>query len=147
MHPFNKHVCMKILMLVLFSFCSAFAYSQSDTIFIRKGNLPKIPGYKDSMPNALSGISITQKKVGNNLLGFDVYESNPDNMPVLKPDSSFYSPMPNAITPNAKNKVLLQQMLEKKSLNDLQLMKPYQFKLIKPLPQNKLGLIDTIGSK
>ena len=49
-----------------------------------------LPG---SMPVAgLNSVQLTYQY--NNGNGLDVYKANIDNMPVVKPDSTFYSPMP-----------------------------------------------------
>lgn len=135
---------MKTFLWLLFTIFTVAAYSQSETIIVKKMpytiTIPKIN--KDSMRNALSGIVFNQKKLGNNNGGFDVYRAELDNMPVLKPDSNFYSSMPNAYTANNKMNALLQQLQQRKDAPDIQEIQPYHFKLLKPLPKNKFQLPD-----
>lgn len=42
----------------------------------------------NKMPNALQGFKDNQQLLGNNQQGFDVYQSQVDNMNVLKPDAN-----------------------------------------------------------
>jgi hypothetical protein len=51
----------------------------------------------DNMPNALRNYKSLQYKLGNNGKGFDIYEDQLDKMPILKPDSTNYNKMPNAV--------------------------------------------------
>ena len=53
-----------------------------------------IPNTKniDGMP--VAGFSSVYTYYGNNGMGFNVFQAGPDNMYVLKPDSSFISKMP-----------------------------------------------------
>jgi len=61
-------------------------------------NLPLLVYQEDttfpgSMPVAgLNSVQLTYEY--NNGRGLDVYKANIDNMPVVKPDITFYSPMP-----------------------------------------------------
>jgi hypothetical protein len=49
----------------------------------------------NGMPNAIRRKNPPDVYVGNNGQGQDIYRSQIDNMAILKPDSSFYSGMPN----------------------------------------------------
>lgn len=93
---------------------------------------------KDSMPNALSGMVFHQRKTGNNHNGSDIYVAEPDHMPVLKPDSNFYSAMPNMYAVNNRNNALLRQLEQyRDSVSLMEQNKPYRFKLLKPSLKNK----------
>lgn len=93
---------------------------------------------KDSMPNSLSGILFHQRKTGNNHIGSDVYVSEPDHMTVLKPDSNFYSAMPNVYAVNNRKNALLRQLEQyRDSVTQMEQNKPYRFKLLKPSLKNK----------
>ncbi|WP_153795875.1 hypothetical protein [Foetidibacter luteolus] len=62
---------------------------------------------KNEMPNAFTARQrryLTPVYRYNNGKGLDVYESPLDNMPVVKPDSTFYSPMPAG-----RYKIIVQQ--------------------------------------
>ena len=49
--------------------------------------------YVDNMPVAgMGAVTLNYKGINGN--GFEVYYATPDNMPVVKPDSTFYSAMP-----------------------------------------------------
>jgi len=54
---------------------------QNDTVLI-PGSMPVV---------GLNSVQLTYQY--NNGKGLDVYKANTDNMPVVKPDSTFYSPM------------------------------------------------------
>ncbi len=88
--------------------------SKKDTLIEKGGNILGSPGviYPDSaiakfkeqrqkqrlpyngIPNALTQKPAPDRYIGNNGKGQDIYQSQLDNMPILKPDSSFYSTMP-----------------------------------------------------
>ena len=76
--------------------------------FLSKGPLRRI-----DMPDELRYSKIDRMPVigygsssyiyaGNNNNGFDIYQASPDNMYILKPDSTFYSHMPTG-NPNQSN--------------------------------------------
>lgn len=53
---------------------------------------------QDSMPGSMPVIGLYSVQLTyqyNNGNGLDVYSANIDNMPVVKPDATFYSAMPN----------------------------------------------------
>jgi hypothetical protein len=60
----------------------------------------QVPNY--GMPNAITVKPLPPVYRGNNGQGFDIYDSQIDNMAVLKPDSSFGSNMPVAKMPGIK---------------------------------------------
>lgn len=60
----------------------------------------QVPDY--GMPNAITVKPLPPVYRGNNGQGFDIYNSQIDNMAVLKPDSSFRSNMPVAKMPGIK---------------------------------------------
>lgn len=69
-------------------FAADTAWRKNSLIFVYQDTT--LPG---SMPVAgLNSIQLTYQY--NNGKGLDVYKANIDNMPVVKPDSTFYSPMP-----------------------------------------------------
>ena len=49
---------------------------------------------QNGIPNAIKMRPAPDMYVGNNGRGQDIYRAQQDNMPILKPDSSFYSGMP-----------------------------------------------------
>lgn len=122
-----------------------------DTTFEINGNkihLKKLPGnnsiphiYKitdtnniATMPNAITRFKDEQRKIGNNNQGFDVYLSQIDQMPVLKPDID--------------NAASLQAMTGAKQIPKfkLQLMtKP--FKLLKPKESKEKRLLQLFPTK
>jgi len=66
----------------------------------------------DPMPNAMAGIIVRSEKIGNNGQRLDFFKSEPDNMIVLKPDSTFQETIPNAMDDyKLKSKSLLSQQL------------------------------------
>ncbi|MBC7589258.1 MAG: hypothetical protein H7178_12960 [Chitinophagaceae bacterium] len=121
--------------------CNAFAQLKviingKDTLLmivpstIMLANKPDSSTYK--MPNSLSGFIDNQQPKRNNQQGFDIYQSQVDNMPVLKPDAANLATLsrenngiktfvitvnPNWVKPN--NQQLLR--LKKMELNKLPL--------------------------
>ncbi len=60
-----------------------------------------------TMPNGVKIIPIKPIYKGQNSMGFDIYESPLDKMPILMPDSSFQVVMPNAgLQPTIKSLTL-----------------------------------------
>ena len=99
-------------------------------------------GYSDSMPNALVVKPFKGVKIGNNGQGSDLYKSEPDNMIVLKPDSSFHVTIPNAMDVHKLNSIppaLLKQLYEHQNeLSSQNNIEEYHFKIIKPSPNKSL---------
>lgn len=52
----------------------------------------------NGMPNAITQKYPPDIYIGNNGMGQDIYRAQLDNMPILKPDSSFSSSMPKKMT-------------------------------------------------
>ncbi|HEX3024806.1 MAG TPA: hypothetical protein VHP12_06315 [Chitinophagaceae bacterium] len=88
----------------------------------------------DPMPNAMAGIIVRSEKIGNNGQRLDFFKSEPDNMIVLKPDSTFQETIPNAMDDyKLKSKSLLSQQLNE-HIKNTPLPKnneEYHFKLLK----------------
>ena len=125
------------LLLTAFAFTG---YAQKEIYLFQPlpKNFAKPEIAKDSMPNALSGIVFHQKKTGNNHLGSDLYIAEQDHMPVLRPDSNFYSAMPNVYEVNNRKNALLKQLQQyRDSVTLMEQNKPYRFKLLKSTPKNK----------
>lgn len=122
-----------------------------DTTFEINGNkiqLKKLPGNNSiahvykltdtnnivTMPNAITNFKDEQRKISNNNQGFDMYLSQVDQMPVLKPD--------------ADNAATLQSMTGTKQMPKfkVQLMnKP--FKLLKPQEGKEKKLLQLFPAK
>jgi hypothetical protein len=131
---------MKSCLLLLLTAFAFTGYAQNEIYLFQSlpKNFVKPEIAKDSMPNALSGIVFHQKKTGNNHLGSDVYAAEPDHMTVLRPDSNFYSAMPNVYEVNNRKNALLKQLEQyRDSVTLMEQNKPYRFKLLKPTPKNK----------
>lgn len=109
---------MKQLLILAILFCSLSVRSQDSTNVYRflrpykivTGNIPSdtakpiISEYKEVMPNAFRITLPALQPAGNNGKGHDIYILPVDNMPVIKPDNSYYSIMPgNVIRPKPKS--------------------------------------------
>jgi len=88
------------------------------------------------MPNAFTQKSLPPVYLGNNNMGFDIYESMVDNMPLLVPDSSNAASLTTAITIEGDNKNRsrfyklprdkFDELLEKQKSRNSLFMKPLQ---------------------
>jgi|GEM_PF-3343033 len=97
---------MKLLLSVLALFSCSTAFSQvkikingKDTVInipLDNGMPSQAPSNAYRMPNALSSLVDNQQLKGNNQQGFDIYQSQVDNMPVLKPDAANLSSLSNS---------------------------------------------------
>jgi hypothetical protein len=78
-----------------------------DSIFTNQQ--PTVPS-SNRMPNALEGFKDNQQIMGNNKQGFDIYQSQVDNMAVLRPDASNAASfkMPN----DDRHQYLMKKMME-----------------------------------
>lgn len=86
------------------------------------------------MPNAITNFKDEQKKIGNNQQGFDVYLSQVDQMPILKPD--------------AENTACLKAMTGVKQLPSYKIqLKNKPFKLLKPQVGKEKSLLQILPSK
>lgn len=122
-----------------------------DTIIEVNGNrihLKKLPGdnqivfgYKipdtnglAAMPNAITQFKDQQKKIGNNKQGFDIYLSQVDNMPILKPDAQNLASLPYAVK-------IIPQVPGKVSVQIQEIFQP-SFKYLKPLSGKEKKLLE-----
>ncbi len=91
----------KIILLAIFLITANLAIAQQQPFIVLqkvKDTLPCITSPSiDNMPNALAGKKYPEKLIRNNGQGFNIYENGLDNMPVLKPDSSFKSNMASSV--------------------------------------------------
>ncbi len=128
-----------------------------DTIFEvggKKFHLKKLPGdnqivfgYKipdtnvlAAMPNAITQFKDQQRKIGNNNQGFDIYLSQVDNMPILKPDEQNLASLSN----NANNTLSKTSCASYKVIQKV----PFKtFKYIKPLTSNEKKLLELFDKK
>ncbi len=128
-----------------------------DTIIEVNGNrlhLKKMPGdnqivfgYKipdtnglAAMPNAITQFKDQQKRMGNNSQGFDIYLSQVDGMPVLKPDEQNLASLSN----NANNTL---SKTPNTSYRVIQKVPFKTFKYIKPLTGNEKKLLELFDKK
>lgn len=74
---------------------------KGDTLFVYRNSTSSI----GRMPNALDGCNYGQVFIANNNRGFNQYQSNIDNMPVLQPDSANAASLKinNSINPSSNN--------------------------------------------
>jgi hypothetical protein len=90
----------------------------------------------ENMPNPYKGMSNQLTKIGNNGTGFDLYQSTPDHMMILKPDSSNLAVtyMPNGYGPEDKMTILRKPKMNilLDTLSEIQLsVRPFTFPIIK----------------
>lgn len=86
------------------------------------------------MPNAITNFKDEQRKIGNNHQGFDLYLSQIDQMPILKPD--------------AENAASLQAMTGIKQMPSYKVqLKTKPFKLLKPQVGKERSLLYIFPSK
>lgn len=87
---------MKFLLLSVFSLCAVISFAQQSPSLklARENRLNNLSLNKpiDNMPMANVGPS-GQTYLFNNGSGLDIYKSQPDNMPVAKPDSNYVDNM------------------------------------------------------
>ncbi len=121
---------------------SSMAFSQiklringKDTVLSSIAAMPPFFGQSatsiDKMPNALSVFVDNQQFKSNNQQGYDMYQSQVDNMPVLKPDVANLASLSN-------NDNFVYKPFDAKTVlnltrpnNDLSVPKPKKFKLDK----------------
>ncbi len=126
-------------LLLPFAFFSIIIVSAQPNFIFKQPSVSAIPNKVsiDPMPNAIPMKPFEGINLGNNGQRFDLYKTEPDNMIVAKPDSSFYDNIPNAM--NSLNGSSLSPVISQKLLEQLKnhalpendnTKKP--FKLIKP---------------
>lgn len=80
----------KFYVLPYKKFTSDTAWRKNPPRLVYQNDTVLVPG---SMPvTGLNSVQLTYQY--NNGKGLDIYKANIDNMPVIKPDSTFYSTMP-----------------------------------------------------
>ena len=92
-----RKVILFLLVLVAFKFSQAqkiptviinSTLNQSDTLIISSHPINnRLKPTTENMPNSYKGMGNQLTKIGSNGKDFDLYQSKPDNMIVLKPDS------------------------------------------------------------
>jgi hypothetical protein len=92
-----RKVILFLLVLVVFKFSLAqkiptviinTTLNQSDTLIISSYPINnRLKPTPENMPNPYKGMGNQLTKIGSNSKDFDLYQSKPDNMIVLKPDS------------------------------------------------------------
>ena len=120
-------VIMKYFFILLLATGAGSLYAQdavrSTSIPGKDTVLPKTPLQRMVPRNGMPNLFIIKPDQplykGNNGKGSDIYESRIDKMPLLVPDSSFSSSMPNAIQPLQPRMDTLQELINKrKQWND-----------------------------
>ena len=94
----DKIVAMKLILSTMAFFSCSILFAQVKVEINGTGtriNLDSLTSslkpsinHSNKMPNALQGFKDNQPLMGNNQQGFDVYQSQVDNMIVLKPDAA-----------------------------------------------------------
>jgi hypothetical protein len=93
----SKIIAMKLFfsLIAFFSYSTLFAQVKIEINGKTRINMDSLinvhqpsVNYSNKMPNALDGFKDNQQLIRNNQQGFDVYQSQVDNMKVLKPDTS-----------------------------------------------------------
>ncbi len=133
---------MKFLALITTSFITISAFAQQPTSLqlATENSLNKLSSNKpiDNMPSA--NVGPTNQTFLYNSNGLEVYISQPDNMPVVKPDGSYSDNM--CIKSSIDTKTLL-KLFKTNKAKQFQPEGNSKFNFVMPVYQNSLPYVDS----